>query len=1298
MATILLAAAGASIGAGFGGTILGLSGAVIGRAVGATLGRVIDQRLLGSGSKAVETGRVDRLRIQTAGEGTPIPRLWGQMRVPGHAIWAGPLVEVRRKQGGGGKGGTGASVTEISYRLSFALALCEGPILGVGRVWADGEEVSPDDLGMRVYPGDETQLPDPAIVAERGEEAPAYRGIAYVVLEDLGLERWGNRVPQLSFEVTRAAKGGRGLSRQVQAVAMIPGTGEYSLATTAVSYDLGLGETRVANRNTPIASTDFQASMRTLGRELPKVGSVSLVVSWFGDDLRVNQCSVRPKIEDRTRDGKEMAWRAGGVDRDTADEVARTNGRPIYGGTPADGSVLEALREIAASGRKAVFYPFILMEQLARNGKPDPWTGQADQPVMPWRGRITSSVAAGLPGSPSGTAAAANEVAAFFGSAKVADFTVSDGKVSYGGPQEWSYRRFILHYAHLCAAAGGIDAFLIGSEMIGLTQIRGAGNSFPAVAQLRRLAADVRAILGEGVKIGYAADWSEYFGYHPGNGDVFFHLDPLWADENIDFIGIDNYMPLSDWRDGEDHLDAAWERIDHPDYLRGNVAGGEGFDWYYAGDKDRLAQKRTPIRDGLFDEHWIWRYKDIRNWWLNEHHDRSNGQRRAEATAWVPRSKPIWFTEMGCAALDKATNQPNKFLDAMSSESVLPHFSDGRRDDPLQAAYIRAITEYWGDARNNPAREALGRIPAGRMIDMARAHVWCWDARPYPAFPARTDLWSDGPAWERGHWLNGRAGAVPLGDVVAEICREAGVIAFDTEGLSGLVRGYAANGAESGRAVLQPLMLAHGFDALERDGVLRFAMRNAFVDAELGPDDMAVTGDLANVEITRAADAEIVGRVRLTHVEAGGDYAASTAETRMPGGEFLAVSDSELPMTLTRAEGQSVAERWLSETLISRDTLRFALPPSLDHLGPGDVVRLVEAKGDAKRWRIDRVERGEAMTVDAVRVEPGVYRPARVIESQTMVRAFNPPIPVWPVFLDLPLLRGDEAPDAPYLAVTATPWPGSVAAWVSSQQVGGYARNTTLPTRSIMGVTLGPLAAARPGAWDRGPALRLQVKGGQLESASGTALLGGVNLVAIGDGSAENWELMQFRDARLISAGVWEISARLRGQAGTDALMPQVWPAGSIVVVLDGSARQVDLPPSARNQLRHWRIGPGTRAPDDASYRHIAAAFRGAGLRPLSPCHLRANGNEVTWIRRTRVQGDGWDGPDVPLGEAQERYSVRLVQNGNVLAQALVGEARWVVPLEKWNQARAAGAFAIEIAQLSDTFGAGPIARMMIDG
>ena len=143
--------------------------------------------------------------------------------------------------------------------------------------------------------------------------------------------------------------------------------------------------------------------------------------------------------------------------------------------------------------------------------------------------------------------------------------------------------------------------------------------------------------------------------------------------------------------------------------------------------------------------------------------------------------------------------------------------------------------------------------------------------------------------------------------------------------------------------------------------------RGGRVVAELGPEDMALAEEVEGVEVSRAADAELAGRVRLTHVEAGGDYAARTAETVMPGGEFLTVSDSELAMALTRGEGQAMAERWLSETVVARDTVRFALPPSLGHLGPGDVIRMAEDRAEARRWRIDRVERAGAITVDAVR-------------------------------------------------------------------------------------------------------------------------------------------------------------------------------------------------------------------------------------------------------------------------------------------------------------------------------------------
>ena len=126
---------------------------------------------------------------------------------------------------------------------------------------------------------------------------------------------------------------------------------------------------------------------------------------------------------------------------------------------------------------------------------------------------------------------------------------------------------------------------------------------FPVVEQLIALAGDVRAILGADVKIGYAADWSEYFGYQPqdGTGDVYFHLDPLWADADIDFVGVDNYVPLSDWRDAPGHVDAAVAgSIYDLDYLQSNIAGGEGYDWFYASAEDRDAQVRLPIADGAY--------------------------------------------------------------------------------------------------------------------------------------------------------------------------------------------------------------------------------------------------------------------------------------------------------------------------------------------------------------------------------------------------------------------------------------------------------------------------------------------------------------------------------------------------------------------------------------------------------------------------------------------------------------------------------------------------------------------------
>jgi hypothetical protein len=1469
MATILLSAAGAAIGGMASGTVLGLTGAVVGRAVGATLGRVIDQRLLasgfGSGSEPVERGRVDRFRITGAGEGAPVAQLFGRMRLAGQVIWATQFVETvsTSRSGGGGKGAPSRPVvttTSYAYSVSLAIALCAGEIRRVGRIWADGVELDLTSVAMRVYPGTRDQMPDPLIEAVEGAgSVPAYRGIAYVVFEDLDLAPFGNRVPQFAFEVVRAAQPQAGLlpaaADLVRAVALMPGTGEYALSTRQITLSDASGHRRAVNTNTAAGGADFTQALGQMRAALPNLQSVSLIYSWFGDDLRAGHCRVRPKVEFTDRDGAEMAWRAGGIGRAEAQTLARIEGRPVYGGTPADGSVIEAIRAIRAGGQEVMLYPFLLMEILAGNVLPDPYGG-AQQPPLPGRGRITGALAPGLAGSPDRTAANAAAVAAFFGTVTASHFTVSPGAVSYSGPAEWSYSRFILHAAAVSAAAGGVDAFCIGSEMRGLTQMRDA-QGFPAVARLRALAAQVRILLPQ-AKLSYAADWSEYFGYQPqdGTGDVYFHLDPLWADPNIDFIAIDNYMPLSDWRDGRDHADAHWGEIHDLGYLRSNIEGGEGYDWFYPTDEARAAQRRKAITDGLHDEPWTFRYKDLRGWWSSPHHNRitgpegwavPNGHRpdlwapsggaslapfagdflggrfsnaalitditgnflsmalsqdfislhnalyevrlfyragtathlrltldhrgpqvqwiyvtgapgnlqptlvsghvvqavqnllhpdgthefrceiiprstdphanfgfgpglnipghtvvfvglevRARAlhkTAWLPGAKPVRFTEIGCPAVDKGTNEPNKFFDPKSSESALPRHSNGRRDDLIQAQYLRAIMSYWGDPAVNPVSDVYG----GPMLEMGYAHVWAWDARPWPAFPNETGLWSDGGNWRLGHWITGRIEAAPLDHVVAELCEAAGLSEYDVSALYGLVRGHISGETESARARLQALMLSHGFQAVERDGSLVFLPLPKAPEAVIEAQATALDdGDLGGLRETRAAKAEVVGRVRLGHVAAEGSYDDRVAEAVFPGDGADGVTGLDLPLALTGPEGQAVAERILAEARVARDQISFALPPSRRALGAGAMVALA----DGSTWRIDRVEDRGTRMIEAVRVEPSVHDPSDAVEEVVPTTPFVAPVPVSPVFLDLPLIGGTEIEHAPHLAVSADPWPGSVAVYAAPGP-DGFTLNRVIDRRAVIGRLETPLGAARAGLWDRSGPLRVRLATGQLSGAEMAAVLNGANIAAIGTGDDEDWELIQFAGATLVGENLWEIGLRLRGQQGTDGVMPGVWPEGSVFVALDGGPVQIDLPASARGLARHYRIGPALRSVDDPSYVERVLAFQGVGLRPYAPAHLRAlrSGGDLalSWVRRTRIDGDSWEGFDVPLGEAVERYLLRVIDAAGIRREVVLGAPGFVYGAVM----RAADAttvpYSIEVAQLSDRFGPGPFARITIN-
>lgn len=1289
MATLLLSAAGAAIGSGFGGTVLGLSGAVVGRAVGATIGRSIDQRVLGSGSEVVEVGKVERFHVNGVGYGNPINEVWGRMRVSGEIIWASRFLESRRSEGGG-KGNPRPSSEAFSYSVSLAIALCRGEALRVGRIWADGVEIALNSLNFRFYSGSENQLPDPKIeVVEGAGFAPSYRGICYVVLEDLTLARFGNRVPQFSFEVIRRASAATqeeqtDLPSSISAVALIPGSGEYALATTPVHFNYGLGQNRSANVHSIQGVTDFSASLDQLSEELPKCQSVSLVVSWFGNDLRCASCLVQPRVEQKSFNGIEMPWVVAGLTRSAAELVPQVDGRPVYGGTPADASVVEAIKAIRTSGKEVMFYPFILMDQGATNNLPNPWNPTETQPALPWRGRITLNLAPGLSGSSDQTPGAASEVAEFLGSAQRSDFAINAGEVIYTGPQEWGYRRFILHYAHLCLIAGGVDAFCVGSELRGLTQIRSSQSGFPMVDALRQLAADLKMILGETTKISYAADWTEYFGYHVG-GDVLFHLDSFWADPNVAFIAIDNYMPISDWRDNSGHADAKWGSIYNIDYLVSNVSGGEGYDWYYDSPEGEAAQRRVPIEDHEHGEPWVFRYKDIRNWWSNYHHNRVGGMRALSSTDWVPGTKPIVFTEYGCAAIDKATNQPNRFLDTKSSESALPRLSSGIRDDFIQMQYFQAFRKYWSDPENNPQSS----IYSGQMLDFNRSHAWAWDARPFPDFPGNVEDWSDGPNFFRGHWLNGRASNQSVAAVTAEICTMSGLKGhFESVGMSGIVRGFLSDTGEPPRTKIQSLMLGYGAGASEKEGKLHFASWPGNISASIGHDQIVHSDEESLVELTRTTASQEIGRASISYVQAENDYEVRTADSfadeNHPG-----TSHADLKLQLTDVEASSMVERWIAQSRLSQDSIRLALPKSLLRLAAGDVIDF-----SGRSYRIDRIEETNFLYLDASRVDGRVYISGS--EKSTFPTRSGPvPVtPVFVVFLDLPLLNGDEIPYTPHVAVSATPWPGDVGVWSSTSE-NSFALNRQVSTPSLVGVTQDSLLAGPVGLWDRGSRFRVRMASGGLSSASIIDVLNGANAAAIGDGSPENWEVLQFSEAHLVAPDVYELSVLLRGLAGSDAIMPPAWPVGSLFVILDPMLAQVSLPLASRGLTRFYRIGALDLGYTDINVVTKSLAFNGIGLRPYSVSHLASKGSlggtvDLTWIRRTRIDGDSWQSLEVPLGEDSLSFTVRVYAGSTILRLALVSQATWQYTADMQIEDGTPASVVVTVAQNSAAFGEGP--------
>lgn len=130
--------------------------------------------------------RILSLQVQQSSQGLTLPVVYGRARVAGNLIWYGDFttIETKTTTRQGGKGGGGVKQEDISYTYEAAvmMALCEGEIKGIGRIWRDKEKFeSLSQLRLNLAKGGDEQ-PTWTHLQQPKHQAQAinYSGTAYI--------------------------------------------------------------------------------------------------------------------------------------------------------------------------------------------------------------------------------------------------------------------------------------------------------------------------------------------------------------------------------------------------------------------------------------------------------------------------------------------------------------------------------------------------------------------------------------------------------------------------------------------------------------------------------------------------------------------------------------------------------------------------------------------------------------------------------------------------------------------------------------------------------------------------------------------------------------------------------------------------------------------------------------------------------------------------------------------------------------------------------------------------------------
>ena len=1123
------------------------------------------------------SSRLSDLTVQKSGYNEIIPILYGTNRIAGNIIWSTDIQEVQNsyitsyKTGKGGKKVYQNNI-EYYYYANIAIGICKGMVKELKRVWADTDLIDISKYNYRFYDGSEEQMPDSLIQSIQGvDKTPAYRGLCYIVFESLPLAEFGNRIPNFTFEVERTFIANEEVENLINGVNIIPACGEFVYDTEVISKENGIiwynlwhptnKITRI-NQNNNSGVADAIVSTQQLKEKLPNCKWVAPVAVWFGNSTDISNCIIEPRVEFKlnpaypTQITLPEDWMVADISRANANLISSDNGNVRYGGTVNDNSIVRYLKYLKEHGFSIMFYPMMFLDVVNK----------------PWRGYLTGN---------------ADDVNTFF--------TKDNG-----------YNHFILHYANL--VKDYCDAFIIGSEMRDLTKIYVEDNNertYPAIDCFIELAKQVRSILGNNVKIGYASDWSEY---HHTNGG-WYNMDKLWANKNIDFIGIDAYFPLTDKK----------ESLITKQDIKDGWTSGEGYDWIYT-DNSRTEKENIESK-------YAW--KNIKWWWEN-YHVNPDGK----TTEWIPKSKKIWFTEYGFASVDGTTNEPNRFYDPNCMDGGFPRFSDGQIDYFAQRRAIQATEEVWANSS---------------MVE--RKFLWAWDARPYPYFPNKLNLWADGNLWYYGHWINGKLGGLIFSNMIKNLFEDAEI---STDYLGGVdiydnIDGIVLNNRMTVNEVLSILQKIFFFDYYEKDGKLYIFSKKTESSLRIFDDELIELEKDVFFKTDIIGNDELPYKIDVSYINKDFNYQISSTYAERSSVNTKKKENESLPVVISSSKAKQIAEKLLYSNWLERNIYHFKLPPKYIYLNAGDVITLNIKNIDISiRIMNILINNDNTLEIKAVKCNNSLYNFKKEEENFDNISTIIPMSKTNVEIFELPAIKNTTTPEVFFTTNGEEEgWGGCVVYSAKSGSNNFNAINENR-TNSIVGICLNKLNTARPYYFDYKNNLNIafsnNIDTSILESVEMFDFLEGENMALIGK------EIVQFKNIELQADGTFKISQLLRGLFGTEQYI-STHNENEKFILLNKNIISNNFTVNDIGLSYNFKIITFKDTFENSTNKIFK--IEGKNLKELKVVHIKiikvGNNYKITWLNRKRGQNNWMDGEE---SNYERIYIINILDKNNNIVRS----------------------------------------------